>query len=79
MHIKEGEGGRRESTEGGTFFSKKVHAGSYGPEEWLLDLASGDCSGWTVFVMQCVRDEHGMGWSGRKRVSVTLEKFCHGG
>lgn len=77
MHIKEGEGRRRESTEGGTFFSKKGHAGSHGPEEWLLDLASGDCSGWTVFVMQCV--EHGMGWSGRKRVSVALEKFCHRG
>lgn len=70
MHTK--EGGRGESTDGGTFISKKVYAGSHAPEEWLLDLAPGDCSGWTIFVMQCIGDEHGMSCLGRKSVNVAL-------
>lgn len=37
-------------TKGGTSISKKVFSGSRALKEWLLDLASGDCSGWTVFV-----------------------------
>lgn len=79
MHIKEGEGGRRESTEGGTFFF---------PRKSMLGhmvLRSG-CWIWPLetvldgpYLMQCVRDEHDMGWPGRKRVIVALEKFCHGG